>query len=205
MNPSSKSTTIPIILNPWKPIYKFHIFSQAQHFNHTPTTLNKMLDIIGKSKNIDLLWDFVQETGNRTLVTDKTYIIVVKILASAREMKKCVDFFHIMNGFGHGYDLGTLNKVVESLCGCKLVEEVMYSEVERGSNMWNLMVDEGFVVGINVVKKMMDTLCKTNRSWPPPSPLSVTTRCHLKSELTTTISILADHHHLYFSLFISLS
>ncbi|KAF5778674.1 putative tetratricopeptide-like helical domain superfamily [Helianthus annuus] len=173
----------------WKPIYKFHIFSQTQHFNHNPTTLNKMLDIIGKSKNIDLLWDFVQETGNRTLVTDKTYIIVVKTLASARELKKCVDFFHVMNGFGYGYDLGTLNKVVESLCGCKLVEEAKYivqklkgvvkpdgftykclicgfcdvGDLVEGSKMWNLMVDEGFVVGIDVVEKMMDTLFKTNR------------------------------------------
>ncbi|MFS7951567.1 putative tetratricopeptide-like helical domain superfamily [Helianthus anomalus] len=168
MNPSSKSATNSHI--PLKPIYKFHTFSQTQHFNHIPTTLYKMLDIIGKSKNIDLSWDFVQETDNRTLVTDKTYIIVVKTLASAREMKKCVDFFH--NGFGYGYDLGTLNKVIESLCGCKLVDEAKLK-------MWNLMVDEGFVVGINVVGRMMDTVLKSNRSWPPPSPLSVTTRCHL--------------------------
>ncbi|MFS7984491.1 putative tetratricopeptide-like helical domain superfamily [Helianthus anomalus] len=119
------------------------------------------------------------------------------------EMKKCVEFFH--NGFGYGYDLGTLNKVIESLCGCKLVEEAKYvvqklkgivnpdgftykclicgfcdvGNLVEGSKMWNLMVDEGFVVGINVVEMMMDTVLKSNRSWPPPSPLSVTTRCHL--------------------------
>ncbi|KAI3812013.1 hypothetical protein L1987_16713 [Smallanthus sonchifolius] len=173
----------------WKPVYKFHQFSQTQHFNHTPITLNKMLDVVGKSRNIDLLWDLIKEIGHRRLVTDKTYKIAVKTLASAREMKKCVDFFHIMNGFGYGYDLGTLNKVIATLCGCKLVEEAKYivqklkdcvkpdgstykcliygfcdvGDLVEASKMWNLMVDDGFEVEIDAVEKMMDTLFKTNR------------------------------------------
>lgn len=150
-----------------------------------------MLDVIGKSRNIDLLWDLVKEIGQRRLVTDKTYKIAIKTLASAREMRKCVDFFHIMNGFGYGYELGTLNKVVDMLCGCKLVEEAKYivqklkdcgsvkpdgftyeclirgfcdvGDLVEASKIWNLMVDEGFEVEVDAVEKMMDTLFKTNR------------------------------------------
>lgn len=148
-----------------------------------------MLDVIGKSRNIDLLWDFVQETENPRLANDKTFKIVIKTLASAREMKKCVNFFHLMNGFGYGYDLGTLNKVIDMLCGCKLVEEGEYivkklkdfvkpdgftykclirgfcdvGDLIEATKIWNLMVDEGFEVEIDVVEKMMDALFKTNR------------------------------------------
>ncbi|KAK9052188.1 hypothetical protein SSX86_028816 [Deinandra increscens subsp. villosa] len=173
----------------WKPVYKFHKFSQTQSFNHTSTTLNKMLDVVAKSRNIDLLWDLIKEIAHRRLVTDKTYKIALKTLASAREMKKCVDFFHVMNEFGYGYDIKTFNKVIDALCGCKLVEEAKYivqrlkdyvkpdgftykclirgfcdvGDLVEASKMWNLMVDGGFEVEIDAAEKMMDTLFKTNR------------------------------------------
>ncbi|XP_071698524.1 putative pentatricopeptide repeat-containing protein At1g26500 [Rutidosis leptorrhynchoides] len=173
----------------WKPIYKFHKFTQTLMFNHTPVTLNKMLDVIGKSRNIDLLWELTQYIDQQRLVTDKTYKIVIKTLASARELKKCVEFFHVMNGFGYGYNLGTLNKVVECLCQCKLVDEAKYvvlkmkefvkpdgftykclikgfcdvGNLVEASKIWNLMVDEGFDVEIDGVEKMIDSLFKVNR------------------------------------------
>ncbi|KAL8196444.1 hypothetical protein R6Q57_024739 [Mikania cordata] len=173
----------------WKPVYKFYKFTQTQPFNHTSTTLNKMLDVVGKSRNIDLLWDLIKEIGHRRLVTDKTYIIALKTLASAREMRKCVEFFHVMNELGYGYNLRTLNKVIDTLCGCKLVEEATYivqklkdcvkpdgftykclirgfcdvGDLVEASKMWNLMVDDGFEVEIDAAEKMMDTLFKTNR------------------------------------------
>ncbi|KAI3729244.1 hypothetical protein L6452_17897 [Arctium lappa] len=174
----------------WKPVYKFHKFSQTQTFNHTPITLNRMLDVVGKARNIDLFWDLIKEIGHRRLVTDKTYKIALKTLASAREMKKCVEFFHVMNGFGYGYSLGTLNKVIDALCRDKLAEEAKYvvlklkdwvkpdgftykclirgfcdmGDLVEASKIWNLMVDEGFEVEIDGVEKMMDTLFKLNRS-----------------------------------------
>ncbi|KAK2966694.1 hypothetical protein RJ640_007981 [Escallonia rubra] len=127
--------------------------------------------------------------GRRRLVTDKTYCIALKILASAREMKRCVEFFHLMDGEGYGYNVAILNKVVESLCRCKLVVEAKYvmiklkdcvkpnevtykwlvfgfcdvGDLVEASKVWNMMVDEGFDPVIDAVEKMMDTLFKTNR------------------------------------------
>lgn len=147
-----------------------------------------MLDIFGKARNIDILWELVQEMGRRHLVNDKTYRIALKTLASAREMKRCVEFFHVMNDYGYGYNLETMNKVVETLCGSKLVEEAKYivlklrdwikpngvtykclifgfcdvGDLIEASKVWNLMVDEG-LEHIDAVDKMMDTLFKTNR------------------------------------------
>ncbi|KAF2319194.1 hypothetical protein GH714_013889 [Hevea brasiliensis] len=147
-----------------------------------------MLDVIGKSRNLDLFWDTVQEMGKLGLVNDKTFIIVLKTLASARELKKCVQFFLLMNGYGCGYSVERLNKAVEILCRSKLLEEakfvvlklkewirpngVTYGLLVKGfcdvgdmieaSKVWNLMVDKGFEPGIHVFEKMMETFFKRN-------------------------------------------
>ncbi|KAI8023778.1 putative pentatricopeptide repeat-containing protein [Camellia lanceoleosa] len=148
-----------------------------------------MLDVIGKSRNIELFWDVLHEMGCRGLVNDKTCRIALKTLASAREMKKCIEFFHVMNGFGCCYSLETLNKVVETLCKSKLVVEAKYVVIKlrdwikpngvtykflisgfcdvgdliEASKVWNLMVDEGFELDIDSIEEMMATLFKSDR------------------------------------------
>ncbi|KAA8529356.1 hypothetical protein F0562_033845 [Nyssa sinensis] len=174
----------------WRPVYKFFQFTETQpHFKHTPITLNKMVDVIGKSRNIELFWEVLQEMGRRHLVTDQTFRIALKTLASARELKKCIEFFHLMDGYDYCYNLETLNKVVETLCKSKLVDEAEHivtklkdcvkpndvtykylifgfcdvGDLIEASKVWNLMVDEGFEADIEAVEKMMDSLFKTNR------------------------------------------
>lgn len=148
-----------------------------------------MVDVIGRSRNIDLLWEILQEMGHLHLVNDKTFRIALKTLASARELKKCVDFFHLMNSNGLNYSLKTLNKVVETLCCYKLADEakhiafklkpwiepsgvtyeyLIYGFCEVGdlieaSKIWNLIVDEGFKPSFNAIDKMMDAFFRMNR------------------------------------------
>lgn len=147
-----------------------------------------MLDVVGKSRNIDLLWELIHEIGQLRLVTIKTYITAIKVLASARELKKCVEFFHLMDGFGYVYSLENLNKVVQVLSCSKLVveaqhivlklkdsirpNEITYKWLIHGfcdignlveaSKVWNLMVDEGFEPDIEAVETMLETLFKVN-------------------------------------------
>ena len=64
--------------------------------------------------------------GRRHLVNDKTFSIALNTLAAARELKKCVEFFHSMNACGYEFSLETLNKVVKTLCGNSLVEEAKF-------------------------------------------------------------------------------
>ncbi|GFP87312.1 putative pentatricopeptide repeat-containing protein at1g26500 [Phtheirospermum japonicum] len=173
----------------WRPIYRFHLFSISQpHFTHTPTTINKLLDIVGKSRNIDLFWDLCREIGQLRLVNVKTYIIALRTLAAARELKKCVEFFHLMNGFGYEYKVQTFNTVIEVLCKNKLVSEANHVAVKlrdwvkpdnetykwliygfcdvgdliEASKIWNLMVDDGFDPDINSIEVMLETLFKKN-------------------------------------------
>ncbi|KAJ0257802.1 putative pentatricopeptide repeat-containing protein [Hirschfeldia incana] len=176
----------------WRPIHRFFLYSQTHHhpgFSHTSVTHNKILGIIGKSRNTDLFWELAQETGKRGLANDKTFRVVLQTLASAREMKKCVTFFHLMNGFGYGYNVTTLNRAVESLCKEKLVEEAKYvvaklrewikpnectyrtmiegfcdvGDLVEAAKVWNVMMEEGFEVDVEAGKKMMETFLKKNQ------------------------------------------
>lgn len=148
-----------------------------------------MLDIIGKSRNIDLFWDLLNDMAHRRFVNDKTFIIALKTLGGARELKKCVEFFHLMNSNGCEYNVRTLNIVVEAMCKGKLVDEakfvafklrecvrldgVTYKYLVKGfcdkgdlveaSKVWNLMEDEGFVPHVDAVEAMMETFFKVNQ------------------------------------------
>ncbi|XP_057448127.1 putative pentatricopeptide repeat-containing protein At1g26500 [Lotus japonicus] len=174
----------------WRPVHRFFLYTQ-QHptFTHTPISFNKMLDVVGKSRNIDLFWELLSDIARRRFATDRTFVIALRTLGGARELKKCVEVFHLMNSNGYGYNLETLNKVVDAMCGYKLVEEakyvvlklkewvkpdgVCYKHLIRGfcdkgdlieaSKIWNLMADEGFEPDVEAVEKMMETLFKVNQ------------------------------------------
>ncbi|KAM3752877.1 hypothetical protein ACB098_03G050600 [Castanea mollissima] len=176
----------------WRPVYRFFQYTEANshsHFTHTSVSFNKLLDVIGKSRNIELFWELLHEMGRRRLVNEKTFRIALNTLATARELKRCVEFFHSMNACGYEYSLETLNKVVETLCGNGLVEEAKFvvsklkewirpsgvtykcliqgfcdvGDLVEASKVWNLMLDEGFQPDIDAVEKMMESLFKINR------------------------------------------
>ncbi|TKY69591.1 putative pentatricopeptide repeat-containing protein [Spatholobus suberectus] len=176
----------------WRPVYHFFLYTQSHpHFRHTTVSFNKMLDVIGKSRNIDLFWELLNDMARRRFVTDKTFAIALRTLGGARELKKCVEFFHLMNSNGFEYNLGTLNKAVEAMCGYnyKLVDEakfvvfklrewvrpdgVTYKHLVKGfcdkgdlveaSKVWNLMEDEGLEPDVGAVETMMETLFKVNQ------------------------------------------
>lgn len=112
----------------------------------------------------------------------------MKILVKVRELKKCVEYFYLMDFYGYGYDLDILNRVVDIFCGEKFVDEVRYvvvklkdwiklngviykylicgfcdvGDVIEVLRMWNLMMGEGFEVDIDVVNIMMERFFKDN-------------------------------------------
>lgn len=148
-----------------------------------------MLDVIGKSRNIDLFWELLHEVTEQKIANDKTFRVALKTLAAARELKKCVEYFHLMNSHEYGYSLDTLNKVVETLCKEKLVDEAKYvvvklkdwispnhvtykhlicgfcdvGDVIEASKLWNLMMDEGVEADIDAVNTMIERFFKNNQ------------------------------------------
>ncbi|KAL3032928.1 hypothetical protein AAZX31_02G110200 [Glycine max] len=163
----------------WRPVYRFFLYTQSKpHFTHTIVSFNKMLDVIGKSRNIDLFWDLLNDMACRRFVNDKTFVTALRTLGGARELKKCVEFFHLVNSNGCEYNLGTLNKIIEAMCKSRLVEEAKFvvfklrenlirgycdkGDLVEASKVWNLMEDEGFEADVDAVEKMMETLFNVN-------------------------------------------
>ncbi|KAK9673654.1 hypothetical protein RND81_12G181400 [Saponaria officinalis] len=94
-----------------------------------------------------------------------------------------------MNSNGNGYSVDTLNKVVETLCKEKLVDEAKHVVVKlkdwikpngvtyghlicgfcdvgdmiEASRIWNLMMDEGFEAEVNVIDTLMERFFKDNK------------------------------------------
>ncbi|RDX67275.1 putative pentatricopeptide repeat-containing protein, partial [Mucuna pruriens] len=174
----------------WRPVYRFFLYTQSQpHFNHTTVSFNKMLLVTAKSRNIDLFWNLLNDMARRRFVNLKTFVIALTTLGATRELKKCLQFFHLMNSNGFEYNLVTLNTVVEAMCKVNLVDEakfvafrlrewvrpdgVTYKHLVRGfcekgdlveaSKVWNLMEEEGFEPDVDAVEAMMETLFKVNQ------------------------------------------
>lgn len=174
----------------WKPVHRFFQFSLYESkFLHSPVTHNKVLDIYGKARNIQLFWDFLHETAEKRLATVVTLRIAAKSLAVAKEMKKCVEFFHLMHTQNLFCEVETLDTVVESLCSAKFVAEARYfiskmklcigpssttygilvsgfcelGDLVEACKIWNLMEEEGLEPEIFSYQKVMETFFKYNR------------------------------------------
>ncbi|KAE8647250.1 hypothetical protein Csa_018271 [Cucumis sativus] len=125
----------------WRPVYRFFQFTETHpNFTHTAVSFNKLIDVVGKSRNIDLLWGLIQEMGRRRLVNDKN-------LCCCSENS------------GDG-------QRVEEMCRVFPFDEWGFCNVGdliEASKMWNLMVDEGFEPEMEAVEEMMNVLFKTNK------------------------------------------
>ncbi|KAK7838869.1 putative pentatricopeptide repeat-containing protein [Quercus suber] len=133
----------------WQLVYGFFQYTEANttsHFTHISVSFNKLLDVIGESRNIELFWELLHETGRRHLVNDKTFRIALNTLAAAKELKKCVEFFHSLNANDENNEdrqlgLSTYRLAIEWICkrsknaqACIMFEEMR----ERGIQVDNL-------------------------------------------------------------------
>ncbi|CAA6657401.1 unnamed protein product [Spirodela intermedia] len=184
----------------WRPVLRFFRYADGcstdprnrHSFSLTPVAVNKMIDIIGKSKNIQLLWDFLGEMAPRQgLVNLRSMQLAVRAFAQGRQIKKCVGVFDLFHS--HGPSLCTvsaLNAVVSELCSRRLVDEAKdvvarlkasirpdgttYSllvvgfcragDLVSASKVWNAMSDDRLEPEMAAYNEMIATFFKFNRS-----------------------------------------
>ncbi|KAJ8445893.1 hypothetical protein Cgig2_000205 [Carnegiea gigantea] len=201
----------------WRSVYRFYQFTLAQPgFIHTSVTYNKMLDVIAKSRNIDLFWELLHEMARQKVANDKTFKLALRALAGARELKKCVEYFHLMKSHGYSYSLDTLNNVVETLCKERLVDEARHvvvklkdwikpngvtykhlicgfcdvGDVIGASRVWNLMIDNGFEADMDAVNTMIERFFKDNQFDEGLKLFQTMRRKGIQADNTTLASIL---------------
>ncbi|KAL4184280.1 hypothetical protein AMTRI_Chr10g260 [Amborella trichopoda] len=176
----------------WKPPFKFFRYTQSHPqiaFSHTPISWNKVLDILGKSKNLQLMWEFLEEMARNGMANTRSFEISVMAFASSREINKCIETFHLMNQHGVPYSLETMNRVVGCLCKLKLVEEAQtlirkldpwikpdlitfrillvgfcgVGNIIQASKIWNSMVDRGLEPDVETCDAIIDSLFKADK------------------------------------------
>ncbi|KAG0485477.1 hypothetical protein HPP92_009556 [Vanilla planifolia] len=172
----------------YRPPHRLHLFLLSHSsFSPTPVSAAKLLDVIGKSRNIALLWDHLRLTADRRLLSLSSLRVAARVLADAQETSKCVRLFYLDPQF---LSLGALNAVVETLCrrrhvnfandvvrklrGSIAANEETYKllivgfckagELMKAARLWNMMVAEGLEPEVDAYLEIVVTLFKSNRS-----------------------------------------
>ncbi|PKA50352.1 Putative pentatricopeptide repeat-containing protein [Apostasia shenzhenica] len=175
----------------WRPAHRFHLFlsspdSPLPTFSLSTVTANKLLDVYGKSRNVDLLSDHLRLMADSCLLSVSSLRIAARSLADAREISKCVNLFRLEPQFLSG---PALNSVVHELCLRKhvdvasavvsklrdsippdgetyrllIVSLCRSGDLVLAAKLWNRMVEEGLEPEVDAYEEMMITQFKLNR------------------------------------------
>jgi pentatricopeptide repeat protein len=110
--------------NDWVPAFGFFTWAKTQTpYVHSPEVYNLMVDILGKSKEFDLMWDLVKEMkGLEGYVTLHTMTKVMRRFAKCGKHEDAVEAFRRMGEFGVEKDTVALNKLLDALVKGQSIE-----------------------------------------------------------------------------------
>lgn len=104
--------------NDWIPVFGFFLWTDGQiGYKHSPESYDIMLDILGKSKQFDLMWGLVNEmlhVGGLTSLTTMTK--VMRRLAGAGRWGDAINTFRSLESFGVKKDTTSMNVLLDTLC-----------------------------------------------------------------------------------------
>ncbi|KAK9930849.1 hypothetical protein M0R45_018157 [Rubus argutus] len=119
--------------NDWVPALGFFTWANNQTgYRHPPEAYNSMVDILGKSKNFELMWDVVKEMDRIEggYVTLETMTKVFRRLAKAGKHQEAIEAFRGMERFGVSKDVVALNTLMASLVKERRVEHAQEAFLE---------------------------------------------------------------------------
>eukprot|EP01018_Ginkgo_biloba_P037287 Gb_00455 [translate_table: standard] len=173
-----------------RPAWRFFLWAAAQSeesgYNHNSTTYNKMIDILGKTKQFQTIWQLVEEMGNRGLITLKTLEISIKAFAGAGQMKKAVRIFDLVTSCNTNVNVDDFNFILDALSRARLSSEgyiifkklkptfpsnpktysivllglCRVNNVTQAMKVWNEMVEQGFKPHVIDCNAMLEALFK---------------------------------------------
>lgn len=110
--------------NNWIMALGYFKWAQMQAgFKHSPDSYNMIVDILGKSKNFDLMWEMVEEMDRLGgHVTFETMTKVMRRLAKACKYYDVIEAFRSMDRFQLKKDVVALNVLVDLLAKERSVE-----------------------------------------------------------------------------------
>ncbi|CAN6462825.1 unnamed protein product [Victoria cruziana] len=104
--------------NDWKSALTFFRWAGSQReCNHDVDSYNAMVDILGKMKQFDEMWNLVEEMNQRRdFISLVTVSKIMRRYAGVRKWRRAVDVFNKMEQFGLKKDTSAMNVLLDTLC-----------------------------------------------------------------------------------------
>ncbi|XP_062219546.1 pentatricopeptide repeat-containing protein At3g04130, mitochondrial [Phragmites australis] len=108
----------------WKSALGFFQWAQSRGggYAHTPYACNRMVDLLGKMRQIDRMWDLLSDMHCRGMVTVETVAKSIRRLAGARRWKDAIVLFDKLEDMGLERNTETMNVLLDALCKEKKIE-----------------------------------------------------------------------------------
>ncbi|XP_020258978.1 pentatricopeptide repeat-containing protein At3g04130, mitochondrial-like, partial [Asparagus officinalis] len=131
----------------WKSALGFFRWANLQS-DHKPTTYScdKMVDILGKMKQIDRMWEIVKWMGKGGLVTMETVAKIMRRLAGAGRWKDAIEVFNDLKSWGLDQNTESMNLLLDTLCKEKkadVAREIylnLKGQISPNANTFNIFV-----------------------------------------------------------------
>ncbi|KAK2970285.1 hypothetical protein RJ640_021747 [Escallonia rubra] len=170
-----------------RPAFRFFCWAGEQPgFEHGSRTYNKMMEILGKTRQFETMVAVLEEMGGKGLLTMETFEISMKAFTAAKERKKAVGIFELMKKYKYKVGVDNINYLLDSLGKAKLGKEAQilferlkerfspnlrtYTVLLNGwcrvknlmeaGRVWNEMIDMGFKPDIIAHNTMFEGLLK---------------------------------------------
>ncbi|WOL03497.1 hypothetical protein Cni_G12217 [Canna indica] len=91
-------------------------------YKHTEFAHDRMVDLLGKMRQIDRMWELVEKMNQEGFLTLKTIAKVMRRLAGARRWKDVIEFFDNLEYMGCVKNTEVMNLLLDTLCKEKRVE-----------------------------------------------------------------------------------
>ncbi|XP_042489448.1 pentatricopeptide repeat-containing protein At3g22670, mitochondrial-like [Macadamia integrifolia] len=135
--------------NDWISAFGFFKWAQMQTgCSYSADIFNLMVDILGKSKQFDLVWELVEEMVNfGGLISLGTITKIMRRLARAGRWKDAIETFRGIEQFGMRKDNYTMNLLLEALCKERSVEHAQAAflefknEIPPDSRTFNILIN----------------------------------------------------------------
>ncbi|KAG6466721.1 hypothetical protein ZIOFF_075454 [Zingiber officinale] len=100
----------------------FEWVSSRNGYEHTQFAQNRMVDLLGKMRQMGRMWDLVQKMHCGGFLTTETISKVMRRLAGAKRWKDLIQFFDELESIGFARDTETMNLLLDTLCKEKKVD-----------------------------------------------------------------------------------
>ncbi|XP_010532566.1 PREDICTED: pentatricopeptide repeat-containing protein At3g22670, mitochondrial [Tarenaya hassleriana] len=142
--------------NEWVRAYGFFTWAKSQTgYRHSPETYNAMVDVLGKCRKFDLMWELVEEMNSEAgFITLDTMIKVMRRLAKARQYSEAIQAFQGMERYGVMKNTKALNLLMDTL--------VKENSVEHANEAF-LELNDSFPPNVATFNILIHGYCKARK------------------------------------------